>query len=179
MRDWNVVATAHEDGYKEVRKLLAGFGPTGTTEFYNVLVMKVADPTVLLEELGEMVAESPGLMNDLSRVVPAEEAFTFQSVAEFEDAACAIALRWVPRLAGQSFHVRLNRRGFKGRLSTQDEERFLDDVLLHRLSERGTPGRIDFEDPDAVIDIETVGGRAGMSLWTREELRRFPFLHVD
>ena len=29
------------------------------------------------------------------------------------------------------------------------------------------------------MDIETVGGRAGMSLWTGEELRRFPFLHVD
>ena len=179
MRDWNVVATAHEDGYKRVRKLLAGFGPTGATGFYNVLVMKVADPAVLLEELGDMVAESPGLMNDLSRVVPAKEAFNFQSVAEFEEAACAIALRWAPMLAGRSFHVRLNRRGFKGRLSTPDEERFLDDVLLQRLSERGTPGRIDFGDPDAVIDIETVGGRAGMSLWTREELRRFPFLHVD
>ena len=41
------------------------------------------------------------------------------------------------------------------------------------------PGQIGFEDPDAVIDIETVGNRAGISLWTREDLQRFEFLRPD
>jgi hypothetical protein len=30
-----------------------------------------------------------------------------------------------------------------------------------------------------VIDLETVGHEAGVSLWTREELERYPFLRVD
>ena len=64
-------------------------------------------------------------------------------------------------------------------LSSQPEERLLDEALLAALAEAGTPGRINFDDPDNVIQIETVGGRAGLSLWTREDRRRFPFLGSD
>jgi hypothetical protein len=60
-----------------------------------------------------------------------------------------------------------------------EEERFLDDFILAALEQAGSPGHITFEDPDAVIVVETVGQRAGLSLWTREELRRYPFLHPD
>ena len=35
-----------------------------------------------------------------------------------------------------------------------------------------------FEDPDCVLLIETVGQRGGLALWTREELKRYPFLPV-
>jgi tRNA(Ser,Leu) C12 N-acetylase TAN1 len=59
------------------------------------------------------------------------------------------------------------------------EERFLDDALLTELKKQGSPGRIDFEAPDMVIDIETVGHRAGISRWSREDLRRLPFLCID
>lgn len=82
-------------------------------------------------------------------------------------------------MAGKTFHVRLHRRGFKGQLSTPEEERFLDDTLLDALKRAGTPGSLAFDDPDAVIQIETVGNRAGISLWSREELGRFPFLRAD
>jgi tRNA(Ser,Leu) C12 N-acetylase TAN1 len=75
--------------------------------------------------------------------------------------------------------VRLHRRGFKGRLSTPEEERFLDDALLEALQAAGTPCSLSFDDPDAIIQIETVGNRAGLSLWTREDLARYPFLRVD
>lgn len=51
--------------------------------------------------------------------------------------------------------------------------------ILERLRELGQPGRIDFQDPDYVLDIETVGQQAGMSLWSRDDLKRFPFLRVD
>jgi len=30
-----------------------------------------------------------------------------------------------------------------------------------------------------VIEVETVGNRAGLSIWTREDLRRYPFLRVE
>ena len=73
----------------------------------------------------------------------------------------------------------MHRRGFKGRISSQQEERLLDDAILDSLSAAGTPARITFDDPDAVIDVETVGNQAGASLWTREELNRYPFLGVN
>jgi tRNA(Ser,Leu) C12 N-acetylase TAN1 len=85
----------------------------------------------------------------------------------------------VADLRGKSFHVRLHRRGFKGRLSSQNEEGFLDGVLLEALEQSGTPGRITFADPDAIIAVETVDGQAGLSLWTREEMQRYPFIRPD
>jgi tRNA(Ser,Leu) C12 N-acetylase TAN1 len=43
----------------------------------------------------------------------------------------------------------------------------------------GAEGEITFEDPDAILALETVGTRAGLSLWTREDLQRYPLLHLD
>jgi hypothetical protein len=64
-------------------------------------------------------------------------------------------------------------------MQSPEEERFLDAALLEALAAAGTPGSITFEDPDAIISIETAGNWAGMSLWTREDLERYPFLKLD
>jgi hypothetical protein len=42
----------------------------------------------------------------------------------------------------------------------------------------GAPGKVRFDDPDFAIDIETIDGRAGMSTWSREDLRAYEFLRV-
>jgi len=177
--DWNVVVTVVEHGFREACELLRRWGRVTRTGYYNVLGLQVADPAKFLEDFAAVVAVSPGLLNFVSHVVPAEASFAFDDAPAFESQARDIALGWLARLAGKSFHVRLHRRGFKGRLATQHEERFLDEVLLAALASAGTPGRIAFDDPDAIIQIETIDGRAGMSLWTRDDLRRFPFLGVD
>jgi tRNA(Ser,Leu) C12 N-acetylase TAN1 len=179
MKDWNVVVTVNEDGYRRVRRMLAPFGAIASTDYYNVMVMRVADPAGMMTELASCIEESPGLMNDLSRVIPAAHTFNFQNAEEFEEHARAIVLDWLTQLAGRTFYVRLHRRGFKGTLSSPQEERFLDEVILSGLQKLNAPGQISFEDPDAVIDIETVGNRAGISLWTREDLQRFTFLRPD
>ena len=90
-----------------------------------------------------------------------------------------IVVAWRSALAGKAFHVRLHRRGFRKQLPSTDEERFLDGALRAALEADGTFGRISFDDPDAIIDVETVGGRAGLSLWTRDDLARHAFLNLD
>lgn len=179
LADWNVVVTLTEQTLRQARRTLQRWGRVARTEFQNVLVMHVSDPKAFLAEFAAAVAEAPGLLNVLSHVVPAQRSFSFDGAEAFERQARAVALGWLPDLAGSNFYVRLHRRGFKGVIATQPEERFLDEALLTALAEAGTPGRINFDDPDRVIQIETVDGRAGMSLWTREDLRRFPFLGVD
>jgi hypothetical protein len=52
-------------------------------------------------------------------------------------------------------------------------------VLLAALEAAGTPGRITFDDPDAILAVETVGRRAGPSLETREDLATYPFLGLN
>jgi tRNA(Ser,Leu) C12 N-acetylase TAN1 len=174
--DWNVIVTLSEPTFRIARKLLARWGQLRPTEYHNVAVMSVRDTATFLQEFAAAVDEEPGILNAMSHVVPFEYVFTFDNVAEFEAKAREIALSYVPQLAGKSFHVRLRRRGLKGIISTPDEERFLDDVLLGALAATGSPGRIDFDNPDHVLLIETVGRSGGIALWTGGDLKRYPFL---
>ncbi len=180
MRDWNVVATVHEGGYNKARTLLEKFGTVASTDFFNILVMRAGDDHFrFLEELQGAADHDPEAGRYLARIVPVVQTFNFQSPAEFDEKARLAVCAWLPTLANKVFHLRMHRRGFKGKLSSLDEERFLDTYLLEALETAGTPGRIAFTDPDAIIALETVGPRAGLSLWSREELQRFPLLHLD
>lgn len=174
--DWNVVVTLPEQTFREARRLLGKWGAVRRTPYYNVLGMKVENPGDFLARFSAAVEETPGILNYVSHVVPAQQTFDFDTPEDFEARARDIALGWASKVAGKSFHVRLHRRGFKGRLSTPKEERFLDEALL---AAPGVSARISFEDPDAVIQIETIDGRAGMSLWMRDDIRRSPFLGTD
>ena len=102
VKDWNVVVTVNEAGYRQVRRLLAPYGAIAPTDYYNVMVMQVADPSGMMDDLTNRIEESPGLMNDLSRVVPAAHTFDFGSPEEFEQQARAIVLNWLDQLAGIS-----------------------------------------------------------------------------
>ena len=174
--DRNVTVTLAEPTFHIARNLLAKWGRLRRTEYFNVAVMKVADATAFLREFAAAVEETPGILNALSHVVPFKHVFTFKCPSEFEAKSRDIILSYAPQLAGKSFHVRLRRRGLKGIISTPEEERLLDNVLLEALAAAGTPGHISFEVPDFVLLIETVGQSAGVSFWTGEDLKRYPFL---
>jgi tRNA(Ser,Leu) C12 N-acetylase TAN1 len=179
MQHWNVVVSLHERQYVAAWKWLEKLGAVSRTAYFNVLIMHVEDTGRFLETLRQWVAEEPQLLTMLARVVPVTQTFTFQTVEEFEAKAREASRHWVAALGGKSFHVRLHRRGFKGRLSSQHEEGFLDGVLMAALEQSGHPGRITFADPDAILTVETVDGQAGLSLWTREDMQRYPFLRLD
>ena len=179
MSEWNVVITVYEDGYNQARKILERYGQVERTDYFNILVMQSADSRRLLEILQEEVNRDPDGMRPLARVMPVFQSFTFQTAEDFEGKARKAVWAWLPGLGGKSFHLRMHRRGFKGKLSSMDEERFLDTYLLEALEMAGAQGEITFDDPDAILALETVGPRAGLSLWTREELQRFPLLHLN
>jgi tRNA(Ser,Leu) C12 N-acetylase TAN1 len=180
MKDWNTVVTLFEEegAWRRAHGVLAQLGEVAQTRYHNVLVMRVEHVEGFLRDFAAMCEAAPGILNDISRVLPAAEAFDFGDAEGFEAKAHEVALSWAPRLHGKSFYVRLYRRGLKGALSSPEEERFLDEALLDALEAAGAPGKVRFEDPDVVIDIETVGHRAGLSLWTREELARYDFLKI-
>ncbi len=179
MFHWNVVVNLHEHSFRRAFQVLQGLGAVYTTDFWNVLVMKVSNIPRFLETLNAWVSKEPNLLQWTARVVPVRLTFSFQSPKEFETKATDAVLYYLPHLEDKNFHVRMHRRGFKGRISSQDEERFLDRILLEQLGQRGHPGHITFEDPDGIIVIETVGQQAGVSYWNREELQRYPLLKLD
>ena len=179
MQEWNVVLSVNKNGFKDAFRKLSRFGPIRKTGFFNVLFLRVYEITRMLETLREWTSDEPNALSFLSRLTPVTHTFTFQSPGEFEEKAKEIVLAWAPDLAGKSFHVRMRRRGFKGKLSGLEEEQFLDKVLLEAIEKAGSPGRITFEDPDAIVAIETISQWAGLSLWSREELQRYPFIRPD
>jgi tRNA(Ser,Leu) C12 N-acetylase TAN1 len=180
MNDWNVVVSVFEHGFRRACRLLETIGPVRKTDYFNVLVMKVDDAEEFLRTLKEWLVRDPEIFTRyISRAVPLTVLFGFQTPAEFETKAQEAAARWLPDLAGARFHVRMHRRGFAGRMSSQNEERFLDEFLLKGLEQAGTPGSIGFDDPEAILAVETVGQRAGLSLWTRAQWQTCPFLGLD
>ena len=179
MFHWNVVVNVQEHGFSRAYLLLQELGTVYMSDFENVLLMEVSSIPQFLETLNAWVSDDPSLLKLISRVVPVTSTFSFQSPSEFETKAKEAVLHLLPSLAGKNFHVRMHRRGFKGRISSHDEERFLDTILLEELVKMGNPGHITFEDPDAIVVVETVGQQAGISCWTREDLQRYPLLRLD
>jgi tRNA(Ser,Leu) C12 N-acetylase TAN1 len=179
MQDWNVVINLNERGLKEAFVKLGRFGPVRKTGYFNVLSLKTAAVPEMLEALREVITADPGALSFLSRLVPVSETFNFQFPGEFEETAKKIVLKWTSQLEGKGFHVRMHRRGFKGKMSGLDEEHFLNKVLLDALDKTGNPGHITFSEPDYIIAVETISQWAGLSLWSREELRRYPFVRLD
>jgi tRNA(Ser,Leu) C12 N-acetylase TAN1 len=179
MKDWNVVVTIYQDGFRRAIHALGALGIVDRSPYHNVLVMAVADPVALLEAVERETESKPALYDTISRVAPAMQGFEFHSAGEFEEKAKSAVMEWLPRLGGRSFHVRLHRRGFKHNLRTPDAERFLDDALLEALKTAGTPGSISFSDPDIVIAIDTIDDRAGIALWSREELAHHRLARPD
>ena len=180
MKDWNVVITVNDsEGFRRARREFQRFGDVAPTDYHNILVLRVPDVSKFVEHFSSITEADKSLLSCVSRVAPAGFAFDFATVEEFRSKARTIVLGWLAVLCGHSFHVRMHRRGLKSELPSPSVEQFLDEAVLSGARERCRPSRIYFSDPDYVIDVETVGNRACLTLWSRNDLRRLPFLRVD
>jgi tRNA(Ser,Leu) C12 N-acetylase TAN1 len=178
--DWNVIVTAQERSFKQAREWLREFGKVNKSEFFNVLLLQVGDIERFLQDMSAAISVNKDILHIIGRIVPVTHTFVYQSPQQFEERAQAIVADWIPLLLGKRFHVRMHRRGFKGRLSSQHEEMFLDHFIVDRAAkDQQSLPVIDFEEPDYIIAVETIGQRAGLSLWTQEQLHRYPFLKMD
>ena len=159
MQDWNVVITVFQGGFKRAVRALQELGRIERSPYHRVLVMAVENPVLTRFHVSRL----PRAVSILRRR---------RSSANERRRSHSNRL---PRLANQAFHVRVHGRGFGRYLHTQDAERIIDDMLLTALEKEG----VSFVDPDAVIAIDSVDHRAGMALWTRDDLKRHPLLRPD
>lgn len=179
MPDWNMVITVHEGQFKWAVRFLQRFGQVRRTDYYNVLVMQAANVPDLMDAMKAAAPAEEYVIPLFSRAVPVTHTFRFRDRPDFLDQAEKIVRPWSGQLADQAFFVRMHRRGFKGRLHSQQIEQHLSGIILEAIQQQGRPGRISFSDPDAVVAIETVGPQAGLALWRREELERWPLLRFN
>ena len=177
MDDWNVLATSVE-GARPV--LLAGLRRRGAFRgggYRNVAVGRVGDVPAFLAALRDDVARDPVLAAALGRVLPIAHTFRLDAgdpLASLETAVAALA----PEVAGQSFFVRLERRGLHAALHSSEVERALGTLLWQKLEAAGQVPRVTFADPDVVIAVETLGDRAGIGLIGRALRQAYPFVRI-
>lgn len=178
MVNWNVMVKAREHSFSPAYLLLDELGKVYQSDFENVLLLEVGSVRNFLEAFNNRLAEKASAIENFSRISPVTWTFAFQSVTEFEAKAKEIVLGWLSELAGKSFYVDMHRLGFKGQISTDNEEDFLDRTILEELEKIGSLGAVDFEDPDVLIVVETLSHQAGLSYWTRQDLQNYPWLKL-
>lgn len=178
-RDWNVVVTVRPDGYQRAIRLLSGMENVrvGHSQYGNVLLVHADGISRFLDALSRRTTDEPELLDEvISHVIPVEERFVFHSPEEFESGALRLLFDRIEVLADRSFHVRVHRHGFEGRISSHDEEEFLGGALMDELERRGETATVDFDDPDVLVTVETISTRGGIALLERDERERHPFL---
>jgi tRNA(Ser,Leu) C12 N-acetylase TAN1 len=77
-----------------------------------------------------------------------------------------------------TFHIRLERRGYEGRVISPEVEERLGDYVKHVAMQQGKRLQVSFHDSDYVVVAETVGSRCGVALITRELRARYPFVRI-
>lgn len=178
--DWNVVATIAPDGFHDAIRILSDFGEVSKTPFRDVLAVRTAlDAREFLEAVKTLTDTDKTLLNSVARLMPVTHRFSFSSAAEFRARVTEAVRSWARELAGKGFFVRMHRRGFHEELNSHAEERAIGQFLIDNSEDEQDRPHVDFEDPDVVIGIETVGDRGGVSRWTRADLDRYELLRFD
>ena len=176
--DWNVVVTCQQGGQRAVRRALHPLVRLRRAGFRNVLVGRVDDVHAFLTGVAELLERRPSLAASLGKILPVERTFAID-VPRFQEQLAEEAAAFVERLAGLSFHVRVERRGHKGVINTQATELALGESLYGALQARGCTPTVTFTDPDVVVAVELIGDVAGLELLTRATRQRFPFVRIS
>jgi tRNA(Ser,Leu) C12 N-acetylase TAN1 len=174
--DWNAIATTRPGRFNRAASLLRHHAQVERSGLYNVLLVRAPEPRRLLADLSAEAARERDVTSAIAHVLPVTDRFSFESAEDLERKAGEVLVSWLPELAGKSFHVRMHRRGLKGAIARHATEKRLAERLLAELDRRGTPGCIGFDDPDAIVSVETVRDTCGLALWSRADLERFPRL---
>lgn len=176
--DWNVLVTAQQGGQRRLRYALRRLVRLRTAGFRNVLIGRVPAPDALLSDLAALRTERPILDEWLGKVVPIERTFLVD-VARFQEQLQEQVGHFLDRLAGRTFHVRVERRGHKGTINTHRCEQALGDYVCAALERSGIAPSVAFANPAAVLAVEVLGPVAGIGFVTREQRQRFPFVKMD
>jgi tRNA(Ser,Leu) C12 N-acetylase TAN1 len=175
---WNVLVTSRQSQQRRLRRALRPLVRLQACGFRNVFVGYVEDVEAFLTAVAELRARRPAVGEWMGKVLPIERTFAVDA-ARFDVQLQAESAMLVERLVGRSFHVRIERRGFKGVINSHASEKALGEHLYAALEARGARPSVDFRDPDVVVAVEVVGDVAGLALVTRELRERFPFVKID
>jgi len=178
MWQFNLIVTLAAEGrFQPLWMELMQHGDFRKTEFFGVIAGRIDDPPAFFEFVSEKRDHQSLIYLDIGRIVPLDRCLTF-SPDTFEERIREALVPYIDRLDGQRFYVRIERRGLKGRIVSPEVERELDEFLQQELIQRQGSAQIDFDNPDLIVAIETLGTRCGIGLISRELLQCYDFVRV-
>ena len=178
MKTCNLLVTMAEGAhFGYLLRELSCYGEFHKTEFFGVILGQVPGLNDFLEDIRQRVEKKDPFCKEISRIVPIDCFFVFRP-DNFLDKVRDSVTTYLEQLPEKRFYVRLERRGLKGKIVSPDVERSLDAFIVEKLAEMGASATVDFADPDAIIAVETVGDRCGVSLLTRRIMDRYQFVKV-
>ncbi|MCC6848879.1 MAG: hypothetical protein IT294_10295 [Deltaproteobacteria bacterium] len=174
--DWNLVVTAHGGRRHDLVRAVRPIVQLRRAGYSEVLVGRSGDVDACLAALAERLEADPVLATEvLARVVPVER--TRALAADVGAQLVAESASFVDALVGRSFHVRVERRGHRRVLRSDDLERRLGGALAAALEARGHAPAVTFEDPDVIVAVELIGDVLGLGLVTRAQ-RAYRFVRL-
>lgn len=168
-----LILTSHRHRERELLEELRGLGNFRNTSFRDVIRGEVEDLEVFLREL-----EKRNVLS-LSRVVAIERSFKFSSGRVAEELCEAVKLSIDKIKRGESFCVRVVRRGLKGSFSSQQVAKEVGTLISTALRERdGVEPKVDLEDPDKAVIFETLGRWCGIGVISKEMRKGYFYLKL-
>jgi len=168
-----LVLTSHRYREGELLEALRNLGCFQNTDFKDVIRGDVENLEIFLQEL-----EKRSILS-LSRVVPIDKSFQFSPrmvVEEFSEAMRPLLERI---RKGESFCVKVERRGLKGLFSSQQVAREVGTFISAVLEERdGEKPRVNLEDPDKAVIFETLDRWCGVGIISKEMRKRHFYLKL-
>jgi len=174
MTEWNIMATSYMRQERYLIRMLNRYGEFKRTSFRDVLLGHVDDTD---EFLAALEREEPERLRSLSQIVPLEKEFHFE-LPDLNEKLKEAVTPYIDSLTDKTFHVRVSRRGHKGEISSLEIEKELDAFIMECLAKSGKVAKVDFEVPDFIVIVETIGNWAGVGLIPREMKARCHFIRV-
>jgi len=136
---------------------------------------RVEDHQAFFDQLGRSEEIEPGFLLPLAGVVLLDKIPTVDVTSRLPPLKAEV-LSYADRIESGSFYVRVERRGHKGEIDSQQLEQELAHALVELLTQQGCTPRVDFQNPDVIIVIEIVGDECGIGMITKSLRERYPFV---
>ncbi|MGZ9163518.1 MAG: hypothetical protein ACXW4J_10915, partial [Candidatus Deferrimicrobiaceae bacterium] len=77
------------------------------------------------------------------------------------------------------FYVRIERRGHKGEIPTQEVEKEMGGRIIAAHERQGHASRVDFREFRTVVAVQTFHDAGGIAVIPREMMETYPFIKVS
>lgn len=174
---WNIVVMVQWGWDRAVFRELRHMGEFRHTPFQGVVTGRVDDTEWFLAQIHQVCEAGVRWAQGIARVIPVEQTFEF-TPDTFEERLREAVTPYVQRMSDGAFYVRLERRGYKGKIISPEVERALDTHIIVTGEQQGKHLHVSFEDPDYIVAVETVTNICGAALFDREIRTKYPLIKI-